>query len=156
MNRFQISFDPGMSGVGIAVWQNGVFSGLFTLRPKGKTHLEKLVDLKQQLNKFYLSDVLYAPGSEIDEIVFESWERYLPRFKVASMMKSAEGRGLLIGVSLNYCDNIRYVSKGKTKKDEAQFLAQCANIEGSSHAKDAYHLGLLAGFGDCQKFLDRN
>jgi len=144
-NLYQISVDPGMTGVGFAVWKNLRFSSVATLKPKGKDHLAKLMSLQVQLNAFYLG-VLSQPESSIETIVIESWERFIPKFKVATMMKSAEGRGVLIAVSMCYCQDIRFISKGKTKKGEAQMVAEHAGITGSAHAKDAYHLGMLAGF----------
>jgi hypothetical protein len=145
--QYRIAIDPGMSGVGFAVWNHGHFVKVATISPKGPDHLAKLKDLQVKLNKFYLGLLAEGgPGSFIEIIVIEEWEKFIPRCKVSSMLKSAEGRGLLIGVSCSYCDDIRFIGKGKVGKGEAQMLAQHAGINGSAHARDAAHLGLLAGF----------
>ena len=146
-NNYQIAFDPGMTGCGYSIWNNGIWQCVGTITPRGSDHLSKLKDLQVKATDFFTL-LLADPPGVVERIAIEEWEGYFPRFKVATMLKSAEGRGLLISVCYRFCDDIRFVSKGKTKKDQAQMIALRSGIKGSAHAIDSFHLGLLAGFGE--------
>jgi hypothetical protein len=61
-------------------------------------------------------------------------------------MRCAEARGIIIAVSFDYAVGVSYISKGTKGKAEAQMIAKNRGVEGSEHAVDALHLGILAGF----------
>jgi hypothetical protein len=142
---YQIAFDPGMTGCGYSVWQNRQWLKTGTIIPKGHEHLTKLINLQEKLTEFFIN-LLSEPNSLVVKVVIEEWERFIPRFKVATMLKSAEGRGVLISVASLFCQDICFVNKRRAPKHEAQWLATANQVSGSSHALDAYYLGILGGF----------
>ncbi|MGC8605717.1 MAG: hypothetical protein ACP5VS_18795 [Desulfomonilaceae bacterium] len=143
---YQIAFDPGTMGCGYSIWQNNKWLKAETIIPKGQDHLAKLRDLQEKLTEFYMN-LLNEPGSVVSRVIIEEWERFIPRFKVTAMLKSAEGRGVLISVTSLFCKDICFVNKQQASKREAQWLAKKNGVIGSSHALDAYYLGILGGFG---------
>lgn len=142
---YKIAFDPGMMGCGYSVWQNSKWLKVGTIIPKGCDHLTKLKDLQEKLTAFYI-DLLNEPNSSIGRVIIEEWERFIPRIKIASMLKSAEGRGVLISVTSLFCKDICFLNKKQASKREAQWLAKVNGVSGSNHALDAYYLGILGGF----------
>lgn len=144
-NSYQIAFDPGMVGCGYSTWQNNKWSGVGTIIPKGQDHLTKLKNLQEKLTEFYVN-LLSEPGSVVSRVIIEEWERFIPRIKIATMLKSAEGRGVLISVTSLFCKDICFVNKKQASKKEAQWLAKVKGVTGSNHALDAYYLGILGGF----------
>ena len=143
---YQIAFDPGMVGSGYAVWQNQKWLKNGTIIPKGFDHLTKLIDLSQKLLVFY-TDLLRAANGFVSKAIIEEWVKHIPRFKIATMLKSAEGRGVIVSVTSGYCRDICFLSKNQASKTEAQAVAKQHGVIGSKHAIDAYHLGILGGFG---------
>ena len=143
---YQVAIDPGMRGTGYCVFLDGKPHEVGTINPKGTTQSERLCNLSDALRRCYnrLKD---EHGDFPVEVAIEEWHQHFERFKFASMVKCAEARGVIMAVSFEYADTVRYISKGKAKKNQADMLAkQFGFREGSEHAKDALHLGILAGY----------
>lgn len=142
---YQIAIDPGLTGTGYCVFVDGRPHEVGTITPRGDTYADKLSFLSDSLRKTY--NRLRTEHNEFPtEITIEEWHQHFEKFKFASMVKCAEARGIIMAVSFEYSEKVRYISKGKAKKDEAEMLAKRLGIEGSEHAKDALHLGVLAGY----------
>lgn len=142
---YQIAIDPGLSGTGYCVFLDGHVHETGTIFPKGDTPTAKLAHLGDTLRATY--NRLRADMGEFpQQITIEEWHQHFERFKFHSMIKCAEARGIIMAVSFEYTDSVRYISKGKAKKEEAEMLAKSLGVDGSEHAKDALHLGVLAGY----------
>lgn len=142
---YQIAFDPGMIGCGYSVWENGLWLKTGTLIPKGGDHLSKLQDLQEKLLELY-TKLLQDKIAYVGRVIIEDWQKSTPQFRVAGMLKCAEGRGVVVAVSTRFCKNINFLNKSNAPKTEAQWLAMKHGVDGSEHALDAYHLGILGGF----------
>jgi Holliday junction resolvasome RuvABC endonuclease subunit len=142
---YQIAIDPGLTGTGYAVFIDGRVHETGTIYPKGDTMTSRLGTLRRVLSEVY-GRLVAERGERPSEITIEEWHRHYDRVKFHSMVKCAEARGIILGVSLEYCEHVRYLSKGSTGKQEAELLAKICKIDGSEHAKDALHLGILAGY----------
>lgn len=142
---YQIAIDPGLTGTGYCVFLDGRVHEVGTIYPKGSTASGKLSNLSATLRQTY-NRLRSELGEFATEITIEEWHQHFERFKFASMVKCAEARGVIAGVSFEYTDKVKYISKGKAKKDEAEMLAKRLKVDGSEHAKDALHLGVLAGY----------
>ena len=143
---YQIAFDPGMVGCGYSAWKNDKWFKAGTIIPKGGDYFTKLRNLQEKLTELYLG-LLNEPGSYVSKIIIEDWERYIPRHRIATMLKCSEGRGVLVSISSMFCKNISFVNKHQAPKSEAKWLAKKNGVTGSNHALDAYYLGILGGFG---------
>lgn len=142
---YQIAIDPGLSGTGYCVFVDGRVHEVGTLHPKGSTASGRLSNLSDSLRATY-NRLRNELGEFPKEITIEEWHQRFERYKFASMVKCAEARGVIMAVSFEYTDTVKYISKGKAKKEEAEMLAKMLCVEGSEHAKDALHLGVLAGY----------
>lgn len=142
---YQIAIDPGLSGTGYCVFVDGRVHETGTIFPKGETSTARLAHLSDTLRAIYNRLAQQQDGFP-DEISIEEWHQHFEKYKFASMVKCAEARGVIMAVSLEYAHRVRYISKGKAKKDEAEMLAKQFKVEGSEHAKDALHLGILSGY----------
>lgn len=142
---YQIAIDPGLSGTGYCVFVDGRVHETGTIFPKGDTPSERLQHLSNSLRATY-NRLRAEQGDFPIEITIEEWHQHFEKFKFASMVKCAEARGIIMAVSFEYSDKVKYISKGKAKKDEAELLARQLKVSGSEHAKDALHLGVLAGY----------
>lgn len=142
---YQISIDPGLSGTGYCVFLDGKPHETGTIKPKGENQSEKLSALSSMLRETY-NRLRHELGDYPAEITIEEWHKHYDRVKFNSMVKCAEARGVIMAVSYEYCDHLKYLSKGKAPKEEAEMLAKRLGITGSEHAKDALHLGILAGY----------
>lgn len=143
--KYQIAIDPGLSATGWAVFCEGKVVEIGTIRPKGPDRMAKLSYLfSQMVELFYNYWKIY--GAFPAEITVEQWESHSPVERFQTMVVCAEARGIIVGVSLDYCSNIKYLSKGTSSKKEAAFLANAVGLVGSEHARDAFHLGCLAGY----------
>lgn len=142
---YQVAIDPGLTATGFAVFSNGKVDKVGTIRPKGSFRSDKLLDLARQLRTFY-SEIRSQFQIQPDQIVIEQWECHSPVNRFQTMVACAEARGVIFALSAEYCDSIRYLSKGKAPKAEANQIASSLGVTGSEHARDALHLGLLAGF----------
>ncbi len=142
---YQIAIDPGLSGTGYAVFVDGRTHETGTIFPKGDTPAAKLSHLSDALRQIY--NRLRDEQNEFPtEIAIEEWHQHYERYKFHSMIKCAEARGIIMALSFEYTDKVRYINKGKAKKYEADILSKHFGFEGSEHAKDALHLGVLAGY----------
>ena len=142
---YQIAFDPGITGVGYSIWENTKWIRAGTIRPKHGAYLAKLTDLREKLTQLYL-ELLIEPESFVGRVIIEDWEKFIPRHRIATMLKCSEGRGVIVSVSSGFCKNISFVNKHQAPKKEAQMLARKNGVKGSNHALDAYYLGILGGF----------
>lgn len=142
---YQIAIDPGLTATGFAVFSNGKVDKVGTIRPKGEFRSDKLLSLARQLRTFY-GEIRSRFQIQPDQVVIEQWESHSPTNRFQTMVACAEARGVIFALSAEYCDSIRYLSKGKTPKAEADMVATRMGVTGSEHARDALHLGLLAGF----------
>lgn len=142
---YQIAIDPGLSGTGYAVFVDGRVHEIGTISPKGDTGTERLSSLGDSLRNTY-NRLRTEQGDFPSEIAIEEWHQHFEKFKFASMVKCAEARGIIMAVSFEYSETVRYISKGKAKKDQADMLAKRLGFEGSEHARDALHLGVIAGY----------
>jgi hypothetical protein len=143
---YQLAFDPGMVGCGYAIWENNKWLKAGTIIPKGGDHLTKLKGLREELTELYW-DLLGNPASYVGKVIIEDWEKRIPRHRIATMLKCSEGRGVIVSVTSRFCTNISFVNKHQAPKAEAQMLAKINGVSGSNHTLDAYHLGILGGFG---------
>ncbi|MFH0960915.1 MAG: hypothetical protein V1897_19700 [Pseudomonadota bacterium] len=143
---YQIAFDPGITGVGYSIWQNTKWIRAGTIKPKHGAYLTKLTDLREKLTQLYF-ELLIEPESSIERVIIEDWEKFIPRHRIATMLKCSEGRGVIVSVSSGFCKDISLVNKHQAPKKEAQVLARKDGVKGSNHALDAYYLGMLGGFG---------
>ena len=144
---YRIAIDPGLTATGFAVFSNGNVDEVGTIRPKGSVRSDKLLSLAQQLRVFY-QNTWVKFQAKCDQVVIEQWESHSPVNRFQTMVACAEARGVIFALSSEFCDSISYLSKGKTPKTEADWWAANLGIAGSEHARDALHLGLLAGFCD--------
>ncbi len=120
---YQVAFDPGITGVGYSIWQNCKWIRAGTIRPKHGDYLAKLAELRDRLTQLYL-DLLIEPGSFVERVIIEDWEKFIPRHRIATMLKCSEGRGVIVSVSSGFCKNISFVNKHQAPKREAQMLAR--------------------------------
>ena len=142
-NRYDRAIDPGSVGTGVAIFRDGRIMEICTIWPKGKDRIKKLLSLKTQYDD--LLKKLSGSGT-IARIAVEEWYKHIAGAKTYGIMKCAEARGVLIAVSLDYAGVVSYISKGTKAKAEAVMVAKSRGCEGSEHAIDALHLGILAGF----------
>ena len=120
---YQIAIDPGITGTGWCVFVDGKPHSSGTIKPKGPTRTDKLTSLSNELRIFYcgLVDEL---GCYPSEVTLEEWQKHIPRFKLHSMLLCAESRGVIMAVTWEFTDKIKYLNKGTAKKEEADILAK--------------------------------
>lgn len=144
-HEYQISFDPGLTATGWALFRNGLIDSTGTIRPRGTVRQDKLFDLSSKLRLLF-SDTINRFGSKARIAALEEWGSFSPSCRFQTMVACAEARGVLVAICFEYAEEVRYINKGKTPKTQATWLASKFGIKGSEHARDAAHLGMLAGF----------
>jgi Holliday junction resolvasome RuvABC endonuclease subunit len=144
-SRYQVAFDPGLTATGWALFRNGAIESVGTIRPKGSVRQDKLFDLASKLKELFRGWEEHF-GCKASVVAIEEWGGHSPSNRFQTMIGCAESRGLLVAICFEYSKEVRYISKGKSPKAEAAWLADRLGIKGSEHARDAAHLGLLAGF----------
>jgi Holliday junction resolvasome RuvABC endonuclease subunit len=146
---YQIAIDPGLTATGWAVFADGQVEQTGTIWPKGDFKVDRLKDLSIKLRGLFLT--LYNTHcAKPDSITVEAWETHSPTNRFQTMVTCAEARGIIMAISYEFSECVKYLSKGKASKAEAAMivgsLGEKAN--GSEHARDAVHLGVLAGYCD--------
>ena len=141
--KYDLAIDPGSVGTGVAVFRNGRIMEIATIWPKGKDRIKKLLSLRDQYRGLLIK---LGDSGAIARIAVEEWHKHISKEKTYGIMKCAEARGVIIAVSLDYAGVVSYISKGTKPKIEAVMIAKSRGCEGSEHAIDALHLGILAGF----------
>jgi Holliday junction resolvasome RuvABC endonuclease subunit len=136
--NYQVAVDPGLTATGWALFSGGKALESGTIRPRGTLRLDKLISLTDKLRTEYRG----AP----EEVTIEQWEGHSPVARFQTMLACAEARGIIFAVSHEFTDTVQYLSKGKSPKSQADLLANSLGITGSEHARDAVHLGYLAGY----------
>lgn len=143
--RYQVAIDPGLTATGWAVFSDGKFRNSGTIWPKGPFRLSKMRNLADGVRKLF--EYLEAQNlNRPEEVSIEQWESHSPSNRFQSMVACAEARGIIFTVSSEYTDTVKYITKGKSPKSQADFLARSLGVSGSEHARDAVHLGVLAGY----------
>lgn len=148
--KFDISIDPGLNETGVCVWQDGFVIGhpQILRLPTGaygpKTFEQKLYVMLNRLDRF-LTDILSHKGGQyIDQFVVEEFETF-QKATMQSMMKCAAVQGGIFALGMKYAERPRLVSKKQASKSEAAWLAKGMGITATSHALDAFHIGVCAG-----------
>jgi Holliday junction resolvasome RuvABC endonuclease subunit len=140
-----VAFDPGLTATGWALFTVGEINSTGTIRPAGVARQDKLFDLTSKLEKLFV-DWKSRFNSKAEVIAIEEWGGHSPSNRFQTMIACAEARGVLVAMCFQYSRKLKYISKGKTPKTEAAWLADRLGLRGSEHSRDAAHLGLLAGF----------
>ncbi len=142
---YNVSLDPSLNRTGFCVWdEEGKLVDKGVLRTnKDSDELEKALELVKKFND--LCDKWVEKG-EINTVAVEKWQKHTNRAIMLSMMKCALSKGLLIAIGRLYGDVIE-VSKGSIKKEESKLLAASHGVKGAKDMIDAWHLGMIAGFG---------
>lgn len=142
---YQVAIDPGLTGTGYCVFLDGHIHETGTIYPKGDTQTSRLEHLKEAMSNVFVR-LESEQGVAPTEVTIEEWHRHYDRVRFGSMVKCAEARGIILCVTLAHCGAVKYLGKGTAKKTEAEMLAKKLRVDGSEHAKDALHLGVLAGY----------
>ncbi len=144
---YQVAIDPGLTATGWAVFCDGKVEQTGTIWPKGEFKIDRLKDLSLKLRGLYQT-LASSHSGFAESISVEAWETHSPTNRFQTMVTCAEARGIIMAVSYEYTDNVKYVSKGKASKTEAAMLVSRMgeSANGSEHARDAVHLGVLAGY----------
>ena len=145
MNVYQIAFDPGLSATGWALFDVNGIDSTGTIRPKGSNRSDKLFYLHKELNLLF-SNWVDRFGGLAKTAAIEEWGKFSQISRFQTMIACAEARGILMAICFQYAKEVKYVTKGKAPKAEADWLAAKFGIKGSEHARDAAHLGMIAGF----------
>lgn len=141
-----ISIDPGLSATGWALWVNGDCIKTGTLRPPKalKEETDRLLWLGDELEK-----VLSSASDEFGQILtvaVEKFQGFTHKPNMLAMMKCSAARGVCLDVGRSYSKQVISVNKKTAGKSDAAWLAKAYKIKGSEHARDAVHLGCVAGF----------
>lgn len=149
---YNISIDPG-ANTGLCPWlnQRPVNSKLDTIRPKGGTIADQILDLVDQLDDYFMG---YATQDTIDCVAVEDFPIYHSVDKdpkrlwatKKAMKVCAAYQGAIIAVAKNYATRVIVQSKGRIKKSETALLAKAYGLKGSKDALDAFQIGVCAGF----------
>lgn len=142
---YKIAIDPGLSATGWAVFCDGRVDLTGTVRPDGQYRLDKLLNLASRMRILY-AGLCARYGIAPAEVTIEQWEGHSPIVRFQTMVACAEARGIIMAISCEFANTVKYLSKGKAKKSQADLLARSLGITGSEHARDAVHLGALAGY----------
>ena len=147
------SFDPGQAW-GICLWVRGYPVELHTVWAKGESFEERRRSVWDQLES-YLQNAELRYQEKLALFVIEAFQVGYNK-NTAQTRKCENLKGYVIYGLENWFDPpqpVLEISKGSAKKTEAAWLAKQFGLTGTEHAKDALHLGCLAGWRDAREII---
>ena len=144
----KIALDQGMTCTGaVAFLKEGIVIASFT-GTKGENFFMRRDEITSNVLRWFTVLEYEYPGQDITHVALEEFVAFVPRFKVQSIGKLHNLTGYMIGRMESAFPNCKVlmVSKGTESKATANLIAKKYGLKSNQHVRDAFELGMLAGF----------